>query len=183
MLLDRVRRRSSTHSEADSQLNLRHLRDRIRSSQVALRDWSRPGADKEMVATIAQMEVNLLRELCEEAPAAEFDEMVQLIDAWQASQDGAHRGPSNDLSIGLARASKHCSCHARSRPRPVAVSRAMLPGRTSQEAPLAKSLNDTQRTILAAAAGRENRRPARPRQPPSATGCRRQDGRVPERRQ
>lgn len=37
-----------------------------------------------MAATIAQMEINLLRELCEEAPAAEFDEMVQLIDAWQA---------------------------------------------------------------------------------------------------
>ena len=35
-----------------------------------------------MAATIAQMEINLLRELCEEAPAAEFDEMVQLIEYW-----------------------------------------------------------------------------------------------------
>lgn len=65
-------------------MNLRHLRDRIRSSRVALRDWSRPKADKEMAATIAQMEVNLLGELCGEAPAAEFDEMAQLIEAWLA---------------------------------------------------------------------------------------------------
>lgn len=37
-----------------------------------------------MATTIAQMELNLLGELCEEAPAAEIDEMAQLIESWLA---------------------------------------------------------------------------------------------------
>lgn len=62
------------------------LPDRIKKSRAALRDWKHemhlPWRDKAMVATIAEVEINLLREMCVEAPPAEFEQLRQLLHDW-----------------------------------------------------------------------------------------------------